>query len=185
MKKKLLSIFFLLLFLVFAGGCSTEEITQTFLPSSGKESEQSPEVKERVYMDKVTGILTGFDGTNVTVKDAIGDLPKLQQGQGEKIMDYPNEYDSCNTYVKKIRKRSDKKLRDHVARMNNEKDVERYRVMAENHWNFLELLEYRPDLGHEKKRVFFNSYKVQWWDMPARTIITLYPASAALLQIAV
>ena len=107
----------------------------------------------------------------VTVKDAIGDLPKLQQGQGEKIMDYPSEYDSCNTYVKKIRKRSDKKLRDHVARMNNEKDVERYRVMAENHWNFLELLEYRPDLGHEKKRVFFNSYKVQWWDMPARTII--------------
>ena len=107
----------------------------------------------------------------VTVKDAIGDLPKLQQGQGEKIMDYPNEYDSCNTYVKKIRKRSDKKLRDHVARMNNEKDVERYRVMAENHWNFLELLEHRPDLGHEKKRVFFNSYKVQWWDMPARTII--------------
>ena len=82
-----------------------------------------------------------------------------------------NEYDSCNTYVKKIRKKSDKKLRDHVARMNNEKDVERYRVMAENHWNFLELLEYRPDLGHEKKRVFFNSYKVQWWDMPARTII--------------
>lgn len=107
----------------------------------------------------------------VTVKDAIGDLPKLQQGQGEKIMDYQNEYDSCNAYVKKIRKSSDKMLRDHVARMNNEKDVERYRVMAENHWNFLELLEYRPDLGHEKKRVFFNSYKVQWWDMPARTII--------------
>lgn len=107
----------------------------------------------------------------VTVKDAIGDLPKLQQGQGEKVMDYPNEYDSCNAYVKKIRKRSDKKLRDHVARRNNEKDVERYKVMAENHWNFLELLEYRPDLGHEKKRVFFNSYKVQWWDMPARTII--------------
>lgn len=107
----------------------------------------------------------------VTVKDAIGDLPKLQQGQGEKIMDYPNEYDSCNTYVKKIRKRGDMKLRDHVARRNNEKDVERYRVMAEKHWNFLELLEYRPDLGHEKKRVFFNSYKVQWWDMPARTII--------------
>ena len=107
----------------------------------------------------------------VTVKDAIGDLPKLQQGQGEKIIDYPNKYDSCNAYVKKIRNREDEKLRDHVARRHNEKDVERYRVMAEKHWNFLELLEYRPDLGHEKKRVFFNSYKVQWWDMPARTII--------------
>lgn len=107
----------------------------------------------------------------VTVKDAIGDMPKLQQGEGEKSVDYPNEFKSCNEYVKRIRKKTDKKLRDHVARMNNEKDVERYRVMAENHWNFLELLEYRPDLGHEKKRVFFNSYKVQWWDMPARTII--------------
>ncbi len=107
----------------------------------------------------------------VTVKDAISDLPKLQQGQGDKSVDYPNTYDSCSSYVKKIRKNSDKKLRDHVARRNNEKDVERYRVMAENHWNFLELLEYRPDLGHEKKRVFFNSYKVQWWDMPSRTII--------------
>lgn len=107
----------------------------------------------------------------VTVKDAIGDMPKLQQGEGEKSVDYPNEFKSCNEYVKRIRKKTDEKLRDHVARMNNEKDVERYRVMAENHWNFLELLEYRPDLGHEKKRVFFNSYKVQWWDMPARTII--------------
>ena len=43
--------------------------------------------------------------------------------------------------------------------------------MAENQWNFLQLLDFRPDLAHEKKRVFFNSYKVQWWDMPARTII--------------
>lgn len=33
------------------------------------------------------------------------------------------------------------------------------------------MLELRPDLGHEKKRVFFNSYKVQWWDAPAKTII--------------
>ena len=43
--------------------------------------------------------------------------------------------------------------------------------MAKNHWNFLQMLELRPDLGHEKKRVFFNSYKVQWWDAPAKTII--------------
>ena len=107
----------------------------------------------------------------VTVRDAIGDLPKLLQGEGKKNMEYPNSYASCNEYVKQIRKENDTVLRDHVARRNNPKDVERYRVMAENHWNFLELLEYRPDLGHEKKRVFFNSYKVQWWDMPARTII--------------
>lgn len=107
----------------------------------------------------------------VTVRDAIEDLPKLRSGEGTVIAEYPNEYNECSEYVKMLRKPSDKILRDHVARKNNEKDIERYKVMAENHWNFLQLLDFRPDLGHEKKRVFFNSYKVQWWDMPARTII--------------
>ena len=107
----------------------------------------------------------------VTVREAIGDLPELLQGQGSKIAQYPNKYVDCNEYVKLIRKPEDTVLRDHVARRNNEKDVERYKVMAENHWNFLKMLELRPDLGHEKKRVFFNSYKVQWWDAPAKTII--------------
>lgn len=107
----------------------------------------------------------------VTVREAIGDLPALQQGQGRKIMPYLNSYDECNEFVKRIRKPEDTELRDHVARRNNEKDVERYRVMAENHWNFLQMLDFRPDLGHERKRVFYNSYKVQWWDSPAKTII--------------
>lgn len=106
-----------------------------------------------------------------TVRDAIEDLPKLRSGEGDVITTYPNSYNKCSEYVKLLRKPSDTILRDHVARKNNEKDVERYMVMAENHWNFLQLLDFRPDLAHEKKRVFFNSYKVQWWDMPARTII--------------
>ena len=70
MKNNRLSVICLSLFLVFVSGCSTEELTEKFLPSSGKDQEESPEVKERVYMDKVTGILSGFDGTNVTVRDA-------------------------------------------------------------------------------------------------------------------
>lgn len=107
----------------------------------------------------------------VTVREAIGDLPFLRQGEGQKESNYNVDYSLCSEYVKKIRKPSDVILLDHVARKNNEKDVERYKVMAENHWNFLQLLDYRPDLGHEKKRVFFNSYKVQWWDMPSKTII--------------
>ena len=36
---------------------------------------------------------------------------------------------------------------------------------------FQELLENRPDLQHEKQRVFGNSYTVQWWDLPSKTII--------------
>ncbi len=107
----------------------------------------------------------------ITVREAIGDLPHLQQGEGSLKATYTNTYSNCNEYVKLMRNHNDNVLRDHIARKNNEKDVERYRVMAQNNWNFLQLLKNRPDLSHEKKRVFFNSYKVQWWDMPAKTII--------------
>ena len=43
--------------------------------------------------------------------------------------------------------------------------------MAQNHWTFKELLEHMPELNHAKPRVFSNSYAVQFWDKPSRTII--------------
>ena len=60
---------------------------------------------------------------------------------------------------------------DHVARNHNDMDIERYSVMAKEHWTFQEMLEKREDLRHEKARVFGNSYTVQWWDLPSKTII--------------
>ena len=33
------------------------------------------------------------------------------------------------------------------------------------------MLEKKPSLAHKKQRVFNNSYVVQFWDKPARTII--------------
>ena len=107
----------------------------------------------------------------VSVREAIDDLPWLRQGEGTPIAEYAKDVNECSEYQRHMRANSDNVLRCHVARINNVKDVERYQVMALNHWNFLELLENRPDLGHEKKRVFFNSYKVQWWDTPSKTII--------------
>ena len=112
-----------------------------------------------------------FQKKYVTVRDAIDDLPWIQQGEGSAESRYAKEIDQCTDYQKLMRKDSDGVLRCHIARINNPKDVERYQAMALNHWNFLELLEKRPDLGHEKRRVFFNSYKVQWWDRPSKTII--------------
>ncbi len=105
----------------------------------------------------------------VTVDDAIKELPPLKQGEGEKEICFHSE--RANDFLKIIRSEKDSTLRDHVARKHNEKDVERYKVMSENHWTFKELLEHRPDLGHEKPRVFGNSYVVQWWDLPSKTII--------------
>ena len=43
--------------------------------------------------------------------------------------------------------------------------------MSKNKWTFKELLEKKPILNHLKQRVFDNSYVVQFWDKPSRTII--------------
>lgn len=105
----------------------------------------------------------------ITVRDAIAELPKLRPGQGEKEIYFESRRD--NEFLKKIRSADDVTLRDHVARNHNDKDAERYAVMSGQHWTFKELLENRPDLKHENPRVFGNSYTVQWWDLPSKTII--------------
>lgn len=105
----------------------------------------------------------------VTVRDAISDLPHIQSGEGKSLVEFESK--STNDFLKKIRKSNDRILRDHIARNLNALDVERYRVMAKNKWTFIELLEKRPDLRHMHPRIFNNSYTVQFWDKPSRTII--------------
>lgn len=104
----------------------------------------------------------------VTVKDAIEELPALLPGEGEKEIQF--KYKKNNDFLKKIASKKNI-LSDHVARNHNDKDIERYREMSKNHWTFQELLENRKDLRHEKQRVFGNSYVVQWWELPSKTII--------------
>jgi len=105
----------------------------------------------------------------VTVRDAIEELPKLHPGEGEKEVPFVPKRN--NEFLRKICKKSQKMLMDHVARNHNDMDIKRYKAMAENKWTFQELLENRPDLRHEKQRVFGNSYTVQFWDLPSKTII--------------
>ena len=105
----------------------------------------------------------------VTVEDAISELPFLNEGEGEKEISF--SYKRDNDFLKKITPKNFNVLRDHVCRHHNEMDVKRYKAMAKNHWTFKELLENCPELRHEKKRVFGNSYVVQWWDLPSKTII--------------
>lgn len=105
----------------------------------------------------------------VTVKDAIAELPPLKPGQGESEIRF--KYHRNNEFLKKIGSEKLDVLRDHVARNHNDMDIKRYTAMAENYWTFKELLENRTDLQHEKARVFGNSYTVQWWDLPSKTII--------------
>jgi len=106
----------------------------------------------------------------VTVKDAIGDLPKLLPGQGQQAVKFISN--NSNSFLKKIRDPGQKYLYDHVCRTHNPIDRERYKEMSKNRWTFKELLQNRKDLQHPKQRVFGNSYVVQFWDKPARTIIS-------------
>ncbi len=105
----------------------------------------------------------------VTVREAIGELPFLKPGDGEQIT--PFKYSMDNDFLVRIGSKGFKVLMDHVARNHNDLDVQRYKAMAKEHWTFKELLENREDLRHEKARVFGNSYTVQWWDLPSKTII--------------
>jgi DNA (cytosine-5)-methyltransferase 1 len=105
----------------------------------------------------------------LTVKDAISDLPILKPGQGEKQINH--NVKKWNEFLEKIRTKNNKVLLDHVARNHNDADKKRYQVMSKNNWTFKDLINNRPDLDHIKQRVFDNSYVVQFWELPARTII--------------
>lgn len=105
----------------------------------------------------------------VTVKDAIYDLPQIKPGEGKANIRY--KVKKWSDFLRKVRSEGNFTLLDHVARTHNEKDRTRYREMSKNKWTFKELLEKKPILNHIKQRVFDNSYVVQVWDKPSRTII--------------
>lgn len=105
----------------------------------------------------------------ISVREAIGDLPLVEPGcdASSEAFDYP-----CNnSFLKNVGKKGRFPLLDHVARKHNVKDRERFTLMIKNHWSFGELRRNMPEYEHEKARVFDNSYVVQWWDLPSKTIL--------------
>lgn len=105
----------------------------------------------------------------VDVKEAIGDLPSVAPGQdvSTDAFNYPCD----NEFLKRIGSKGVHPLMDQICRKHNETDRERFRAMIINHWTFGEMRRARPDLEHEHARVFDNSYVVQWWDLPSKTIL--------------
>lgn len=105
----------------------------------------------------------------VDVRGALGDLPPVAPGQdvSTETFDYP-----CNNeFLQRIGKPGVHPLMDHICRRHNETDRERFRIMIHNNWSFGEMRRQRPDLEHEHARVFDNSYVVQWWNLPSKTIL--------------
>ncbi len=104
-----------------------------------------------------------------TVEDALFELPAVEPGKGKK--EVPFTPTRSNELLRFLCDKNQSFLMDHIARQHNDLDRERYRQMAKNHWNFSELLSNRPDLRHKNARLFNNSYTVQWWDRPSKTIL--------------
>lgn len=105
----------------------------------------------------------------VDVRQAIGDLPFVEPGHdaSTEAFDYPCD----NEFLKRIGKPGTHPLMDHIARNHNDMDRERFQVMIHNHWSFGQLRREMPQYEHEHARVFDNSYVVQWWDLPSKTIL--------------
>ena len=105
----------------------------------------------------------------ITVKEAIGDLPPVDPGEDASTSTY--NYPCNNAFLERIGKAGIYPLMDHIARKHNALDRERFAVMINNHWSFGQLRKEMPQYEHEHARVFDNSYVVQWWDLPSKTIL--------------
>lgn len=105
----------------------------------------------------------------VDVRQAIGDLPSVEPGQDASTEDF--DYPCNNEFLKRIGKQGIHPLMNHIARKHNDLDRERFQVMIHNHWSFGQLRREMPQYEHEHARAFDNSYVVQWWDLPSKTIL--------------
>ena len=105
----------------------------------------------------------------VNVMQAIGDLPPVEPGHDASTQEF--NYPCDNEFLRRIGSPGLHPLMDHIARKHNDLDRERFQVMIHNHWSFGRLRREMPQYEHEHARVFDNSYVVQWWDMPSKTIL--------------
>lgn len=105
----------------------------------------------------------------VDVREAIGDLPPVEPGNDASTDSF--NYPCDNDFLRRVGSPGMHPLMDHIARKHNARDRERFDVMITNNWSFGEMRKARPDLEHEHARVFDNSYVVQWWNLPSKTIL--------------
>jgi DNA (cytosine-5)-methyltransferase 1 len=120
------------------------------------------------------------ENLQITVENAISDLPDLVSGHGNNrfFSHYP-EKNPLTPYQKKMQKNSPGVL-NHFARAHMQTDLDRYRFFIEHyektgHAGILkDLLNECPDLApdHDTRNndKFVDRFKVQWWSKPASTI---------------
>jgi DNA (cytosine-5)-methyltransferase 1 len=115
---------------------------------------------------------------DLTVQEAIADLPDIRPGEGNDRWFGPYEQKKeVSTYAAQLRDESEGVL-NYRARTHMQSDLERYRYFLQHHANgnsranLKKLLTERPALApaHKNLTSFLDRFKVQWWDRPASTI---------------
>jgi len=105
-----------------------------------------------------------------TIFDAISDLPRLKPGSGQEKIKFKKK--KLNKFLNSVREKNDNYLFNHVARNHNEKDIERYKLLAKIRGELKDLQKIRPELIHHDPKHFKNRYTVQKYDKPARTVVS-------------
>lgn len=101
----------------------------------------------------------------VTVRDAISDLPKIHDGEGEVVMQYPRNKNL--TLYQMERRRGSSGVFDHVARKHNERDLEIFSLLKPGQMIKDLPKRYNP----YRKDIFQDRFKKLPWDGPSSTII--------------
>jgi len=103
----------------------------------------------------------------VTVRDAIGDLPIIRNGSREWVRDYKTDSSKMSAFARKMRRGAARDvIFDHVCRTQNDQDLEAFRTLREG-GRYVDLPKrlkrYRDD-------IFKDKYKKLKWDAPSWTV---------------
>ena len=98
------------------------------------------------------------------------DLPRLKPGSGQEKIKFKKK--KLNKFLNSVREKNDNYLFNHVARNHNEKDIERYKLLAKIKGELKDLQTIRPELIHHDPKHFKNRYTVQKYDKPGRTVVS-------------
>jgi DNA (cytosine-5)-methyltransferase 1 len=103
----------------------------------------------------------------VTVRDAIGDLPIIRNGSRQWVRDYKTDTSKLSAFAKLMRRGAERGvIFDHVCRTQNDQDLEAFRLMREG-GRYVDLPKrlkrYRDD-------IFKDKYKKLKWATPSWTV---------------
>jgi len=103
-----------------------------------------------------------------TVRNAIGDLPRISAGDGAEVCKYDKK---PMTPYQKWARRGSKSLHNHVARWHSDKDIYLFKHMMQGQ-KWADLPEKLKDMYGYRNDIFLDKMKRLTWDEPAWTVVS-------------